>query len=58
MVGAGLMGMFLFLTYYFQGNLGYSALQDRLRLPALLGRDHRGRRGGEQDPAPHRPPVR
>ena len=26
MVGAGLLGMFLFLTYYFQGNLGYSAL--------------------------------
>lgn len=27
MVGSGLMGMFLFLTYYFQGNLGYSALK-------------------------------
>jgi EmrB/QacA subfamily drug resistance transporter len=27
MVGAGLLGMFLFLTYYFQGNLGYSALK-------------------------------
>ena len=27
MVGAGLLGMFLFLTYYFQGNLGYSALE-------------------------------
>ena len=27
MVGAGLLGMFLFLTYYFQGNLGYSALR-------------------------------
>jgi EmrB/QacA subfamily drug resistance transporter len=26
MVGAGLLGMFLFLTYYFQGTLGYSAL--------------------------------
>ena len=27
MVGSGLMGMFLFLTFYFQGNLGYSALK-------------------------------
>ncbi|MGH9080728.1 MAG: MFS transporter [Acidimicrobiales bacterium] len=27
MVGAGLLGMFLFLTYYFQSNLGYSALK-------------------------------
>lgn len=27
MVGSGLMGMFLFLTYYFQENLGYSALK-------------------------------
>jgi EmrB/QacA subfamily drug resistance transporter len=27
MVGSGLMGMFLFFTYYFQGNLGYSALK-------------------------------
>ncbi len=27
LVGAGLFGMFLFLTYYFQGILGYSALK-------------------------------
>jgi EmrB/QacA subfamily drug resistance transporter len=27
MTGAGLLGVFLFLTYYFQGNLGYSALK-------------------------------
>ena len=27
MVGSGLLGMFLFLTYYFQENLGYSALK-------------------------------
>ena len=27
MVGSGLLGMFLFLTYYFQGVLGYSALK-------------------------------
>ncbi len=27
MVGSGLMGMFLFLTFYFQDNLGYSALK-------------------------------
>jgi EmrB/QacA subfamily drug resistance transporter len=27
MTGAGLFGMFLFLTYYFQGTLGYSAIK-------------------------------
>ena len=27
MAFAALLGMFLFLTYYFQGNLGYSALK-------------------------------
>jgi EmrB/QacA subfamily drug resistance transporter len=27
MVGVGLLGIFLFLTYYFQSNLGYSALR-------------------------------
>jgi EmrB/QacA subfamily drug resistance transporter len=27
LVGSGGMGMFLFLTFYFQGNLGYSALK-------------------------------
>ena len=27
MVGSGLLGMFLFLTYYFQSVLGYSALK-------------------------------
>jgi EmrB/QacA subfamily drug resistance transporter len=27
LVGSGLLGMFLFLTYYFQGTLGYSALK-------------------------------
>jgi len=27
MVGAGLLGIFIFLTYYFQGVLGYSALK-------------------------------
>jgi EmrB/QacA subfamily drug resistance transporter len=27
LVGAGMMGMFLFLTFYFQGTLGYSALR-------------------------------
>ena len=27
LVGAGLFAMFLFLTYYFQVNLGYSPLQ-------------------------------
>jgi EmrB/QacA subfamily drug resistance transporter len=27
LIGMGLLGMFLFLTYYFQGTLGYSALK-------------------------------
>jgi EmrB/QacA subfamily drug resistance transporter len=27
LIGAGLMGMFLFMTYYFQGTLGYSPLR-------------------------------
>jgi EmrB/QacA subfamily drug resistance transporter len=38
MVGAGLLGMFLFLTYYFQGNLGYSALKSGFAfLPFSIG---------------------
>ena len=38
MVGSGLMGMFLFLTYYFQGNLGYSALKTGFAfLPFSMG---------------------
>ena len=57
MVGAGLLGMFLFLTYYFQGNLGLLGLEVRLRLPALLGRHHRGRRGLQQAAAPVRTPC-
>ena len=43
-VGAGLFAMFLFLTYYFQINLGYSPLQVRVRVPAVQRRDHRRRR--------------
>ena len=38
LVGAGLFAMFLFLTYYFQVNLGYSPLQGRLRVPAVQRR--------------------
>ena len=37
LVGAGLLAMFLFLTYYFQGNLRLLGPEDRLRLPAVLG---------------------
>jgi predicted MFS family arabinose efflux permease len=38
MVGAGLLGMFLFLTYYFQANLGYSALKSGFAfLPFSVG---------------------
>jgi EmrB/QacA subfamily drug resistance transporter len=38
MVGAGLLGMFLFLTYYFQGTLGYSALKSGFAfLPFSVG---------------------
>ena len=44
LVGAGLFAMFLFLTYYFQVNLGYSALQVRVRVPAVQRRHHRRRR--------------
>jgi EmrB/QacA subfamily drug resistance transporter len=37
LVGAGLFGMFLFLTYYFQLNLGYSALKAGLALLPFSG---------------------
>jgi EmrB/QacA subfamily drug resistance transporter len=38
LVGLGLFGMFLFLTYYFQGILGYSAIKSgMLFLPFSLG---------------------
>ena len=37
LIGLGLLGTFLFLTYYLQQTLHYSALQDRPGLPALLG---------------------
>ncbi len=38
LVGLGLFGMFLFLTYYFQGILGYSAIKSGLLfLPFSLG---------------------
>jgi EmrB/QacA subfamily drug resistance transporter len=37
LVGAGLFGMFLFLTYYFQLNLGYSALRSGLALLPFSG---------------------
>ena len=47
LVGAGLFAMFLFLTYYFQINLGYSPLKAGLRVPAVQRRHHRrGRRRG------------
>ncbi|HEY6744776.1 MAG TPA: MFS transporter [Mycobacteriales bacterium] len=37
LVGAGLFGMFLFLAYYFQLNLGYSALKSGLALLPFSG---------------------
>ena len=38
LTGSGLMGMFLFLTFYFQGNLGYSALKTGFAfLPFSIG---------------------
>jgi EmrB/QacA subfamily drug resistance transporter len=38
LVGVGLFGMFLFLTYYFQGTLGYSALRAGMAfLPFAIG---------------------
>jgi EmrB/QacA subfamily drug resistance transporter len=37
LVGAGLFGMFLFLAYYFQINLGYSALKSGLALLPFSG---------------------
>jgi EmrB/QacA subfamily drug resistance transporter len=37
-LGTGMLGMFLFLTYYFQGNLGYSALRTGFAfLPFSMG---------------------
>ena len=52
LVGVALFGMFLFLTYYLQGTLHYSALKSRFRLPALLGRDHRGGYRGQRGACP------
>ena len=46
LVGAGLFAMFLFLTYYFQLNLGYSPLKAGLRVPAVQRRHHPHRRRG------------
>ena len=44
LVGAGLFAMFLFLTYYFQINLGYSPLKAGLAFLPFSARDHpRGR---------------
>ncbi len=45
-----MMGTFLFLTYYLQQTLHYSAAEDRVRLPSVLPRNRD--RGG------HRQPVR
>ena len=40
-VGAGLFAMFLFLTFYFQITMGYSAAEVRFRVPAVQHRHHR-----------------
>ena len=56
LVGSALLGTFLFLTYLLPGNAALLGAQDRLRLPALLGRDHPGRRPGQPSAAPRRSP--
>ena len=43
-VGAGLFAMFLFLTYYFQINLGYSPLKAGFAFLPFSARDHPGGR--------------
>ena len=45
-VGAGLYAMFLFLTYYFQVNLGYTPLQAGFAFLPVQSRDHPHRRSG------------
>ena len=55
LVGAGLFAMFLFLTYYFQVNLGYTPAQGRLRVPAVQPRHHPGRRRRVPAAPPGRP---
>ena len=56
LVGSAMLGTFLFLTYFFQGTLGYSAHAHRVCLPPLFGRHHpRGGRG-QSPAAPVRPP--
>ena len=44
----GCSAMFLFLTYYFQINLGYSPLKAGLRVPAVQRRHHPQRRAGRR----------
>ena len=51
-VGAGMFGVFLFLTYYMQQTLGFSPLVDRPGVPADDGRDHADRRDRPDAPAP------
>ena len=56
--GAGMFGIFLFLTYYLQETLGFSPVIARRRLPAHGRRDHRQRQPGQhRAAAPHRPQV-
>ncbi len=57
MVGLGPDGDVPLPHLLLPGEPGVLGAEDRLRLPALLGRHHRGRRGGQQDPAPDRPPA-
>ena len=55
LVGAGLFAMFLFLTYYFQINLGLQPAEVGLRVPAVQRRHHRHRRRGGPAAATRRP---
>ena len=55
--GSALLGMFLFLTYYFQGNLGYSALKTGFAFLPFSAGIIVAAGVGQQDPAPDRPPA-
>ena len=54
LVGAGLFAMFLFLTYYFQVNLGLQPAAGGIRVPAVQRRDHPHRRIGRAAAAARR----
>ena len=49
--GAGMFGVFLFLTYYLQQTLGFSPIQTGLAFLPMIGGDHRHRDDGDDPPA-------